>query len=146
MTVKAAAIKKNLLGRSDFDTNWRLPVDPRQGTFIPWASRSKSPSPVRFNRLRSGALRRDRGTWRNPSQRYHKTYTFKLRAEEPTILRGLKTGKLYARFPEDTTVSADAQGQGEKGVTTFQTNKGVQVPESPAYLTSFGKSFGRMHL
>ena len=146
ITVKAAALPKERARRSSFDTNWRVPCDTRPGSFIPWRQRSKSPSPMPTSRLRSGRVLKDKAEYRRSPARFHKSYTFKLRAEEPTVLRGLKTGKLYARFPVDTTISADAQGQGQKGVTTFQTNKAVQFPERNGQLSTFGKEFGRLRL
>ena len=147
ITVKAAPLIK----RRNYNTNWRS-SERKLESPTSWRARSISPLPYfRSCKYRSSTPRRDyarcrSSTDRSSPQRFHKTFMFKLLTNEPAVLRSARTGKLYAKFPEGTTISADAQGKGQRGERTYQTNKAVQVPEKPEELTSFQNSFGKMRL
>jgi hypothetical protein len=153
VTVKAAP----LLRRRNYNANWRNAED-RPSNVTSWReARARSPASLfKTYHLRSNTPRRDNGRWRatgprrsprlSSPEKFHETFTLKLTTDETVELRGLKSEKLYARFPEGTYIIADAQNKQKRGERTYQASKAVQVPERMAEMSTFQTSFGKMRL
>ena len=152
VTVKAAP----LIPTRNYNVNWRSQED-RPSNVTSCRGRARSPSTLfRSYRLRSSTPRRDntrrktQGDRKSPvkssPERYHETFTLKLTTDETVELRGLKSRKLYATFPEGTYIIADAQNRGNRGERVFQRSKAFQVPEGIAGMSTFQNSFGKMRL
>jgi len=112
--------------------------------------RRESPDQERYRPPHRRVPQRPQGQdykrWTRSPTRYHKTYTFGLLTDETTLLKGTRTGRVYARFPEGTNVSADTKGpdSGLRGVVTRQINKGTQA--TPDDCSSFRNLFHNLKM
>jgi hypothetical protein len=77
-------------------------------------------------------------------QAYRKTYKFVLTTGEPTTLTGDITHAVYAKIPEETTVSADSNRRGKRGERTYQVDKTTQTTRP--WLSTFENSFEEMSM